>query len=262
MSATLTGIYEAKLSATRVARTLRAVVPTVLTVSGTAGELQPPGSLCIIVAPAGSAELDRIAAAVRAGRPQDADESVAAMNRVLAKQEPLALDQLNEVIDRTPAFVDVEYAGSNVATTVFPHGDFDFARVVLPYAGGTFDPEKFAVVEYGREDGDPVLDVLVVVHEPERHEVVERILSRLPAESDALRIGVAASEDACTVTATPVVVAVTVAIIATAATSCAPAWNRSEWVINPAEDLAVIAPTLGVRQLVEMRRQMFNRPSR
>jgi hypothetical protein len=87
--------------------------------------------------------------------------------------------------------------------------------------------------------------------------VAAGILERLPDDLQVLRVGHSPGEVACTVTATPVVVAVMVATVATAVGNCAPGWNNSEWVINPAAELAELAPTLGVRQLIALRERQL-----
>ncbi|NUS43283.1 MAG: hypothetical protein HOQ24_06300 [Mycobacteriaceae bacterium] len=256
MPLTPAGSFDAELTAIRTNRAIGAVTPTVLTTRGEASELQPPGSVAVVVAPAGSAELARLAEAVRGNDLGAIEDIVGRANRAIADRTPVGFEHLSEVVGATSSFVDVSYAGAPISSTLFAVDGVPVTRAVLPYAGGALDADRFQAVEYAA--GEPgAHDVLIVVHEPEPNDVVERVLAGLPADSEALKIGVSAVAEECTATATPVVVAVTVAIVATAVTSCAPKFNDSEFAINPAEDLADIAPQLGVRQLVAMRQAKF-----
>jgi hypothetical protein len=254
--------YEARLQALRVERSMRELAPRVVAVQGEATELQPPGSICITAAPAGSEVLQRLGEAAAGADAATIEEILNPIKRTLSERSPLRLRSLARVIEQTNAFVDVSYGGRQLVPTLFVVDDVPVSRAILPYVGGGLATENFTVTEYLRSDQDRGLDVLITVHEPVVDPEVAAIIERLPADLAGMRLGISPEAVACTATATPVVVAVTVAIVGTALGNCSQGWNSSEWVINPVIGLRELAPTLAVQRLVAMREQQLAAPMR
>ncbi len=255
-------IYEGKLSGLRVKRPGRQITPAVVTVSGHPTDMQPPGSVCITVAPKGSKELRALAQAVGNSDSAAVDKVLMPIKKELQRRKQMDYQAVTEIIEKTSSFVDVSYGGRSLATTLFAIPEVPVSRAILPYLGGSLKPERFEVLEYLQDPAPEAagLDVLITVHEPELDPAVASVLKQLPADYDTMRIGISPGSRACTITATPIVVAVTVALVATAVAHCTQSWDTKDWLINPIDELSAKAPSLGIAKLLAHREELLGRP--
>lgn len=241
----------------RVSRRVEAIPVRVFTLDGDATELAPPGSLTVVH---GTREAVRELADALEARDVDRINDIAATSNKAIQGYRAGLGAVERTVMGSSSFVDVHYGGQVLAAGLVPD-DRTFTRVVHPYLGGGLDEARFSAGQYHEGDADDS-EVIIVLHEPAVDDVTRSVLDRLDLQDDAIRIGVDPNLVACTVTATPVVVAVTVAIVATAATSCAPSWNDKEWYSNPDPIIGELAPTFAVSKLLALRASDFMKPSR
>jgi hypothetical protein len=243
----------------RSARSAKELTPRVYHLDGDATELAPPGSLTVLFGVKGS--LDRIEEAIAAGDVDRINEVASESNKAIQGYRR-GIGSLSNALVESSSFVDVSYGGRTLASALTAD-DRTFTRVIHPYLGGGVENEQFSVAEFFDESrAGQELDVVVVVHEPKIDDVTRGVLERIGVDETEIRVGVDPNLVACTVTATPVVVAVTVAIVATAATSCASSWNDREWYTDPDPIIGELAPRLAVERLLAIRANDFAKPSR
>jgi hypothetical protein len=89
-----------------------------------------------------------------------------------------------------PAITQVSYRGKLIAEGLIVHGELEAMRVLIPYAGGTLDPEGFTASTYVVRGAEgPTVDTLVIVREPALTPLEQKVLRQLPRELSQLSLG-------------------------------------------------------------------------
>ena len=164
----------------------------------------------------------------------------------------LPLDEAFEKVFACPMYFDLLYGKTQLVTTLALPGDIPYGAFGFAYNGGMLADDAFELVEYFTEE-TASYDTLIVKVPPDLSDVERQALEAVPEDMTDLNIGYSVM---CPLACVGIA-AIVVALITCAGNPHAELEARMAQVTLSQEQLDRIGPLASARQLLAVRREIF-----
>jgi len=213
-----------------------------------------PGTITIILARAGSAQLARVREAARKGQALDAELSALVYEKY-ENRKPVSVAEAVARICAQPVIAEIRYGGSTILSGAAVADDLELAVTAVPYNGGRLAPGGFSLVERYREGTGHQLEGFILASAPPLTEAEKAALQQVPEDQLELNVGQVHAE------ALPFIATITV-VAETAV--FAVAWTKTAWGLMSQgeehikeDELQNLGPGASARKLLAIRRKIL-----
>jgi hypothetical protein len=216
--------------------------PVVFNLEGETTELLPPGSGIIIIADEKSTTFDSLSKAIKEKNKEHINAIVTENKKKVAALKKFTSQKALEMLLSTEVYVNVNYENKTLAVNLFTLEDIDFTRVLFPFSGGNYEPDKFRYTCFTKSDKQPTIKVMIVTHQPKLSKPETIAIRNITKEMSSMHFGAAGGETMCTPAAfvATVTVGILVATVGTAIGRCNRIFRElGEEVIDPQIEMSL-----------------------
>ena len=222
--------------------------------SGKSPLLTSTGTITIYIAKKGSGELEKVKMAASQGG-ERIEELHKHINSQIKKTESSSIPDFVKIMIKEPVLAEIRYGGTTLSNGFFLPKKVDLFPIPYAYIGGAVAEEGLTLTEYFKEGSEVAFEALAVRVEPNLTDAEKEAIRLLP--SNELSRNVAALADWCDTTWWAVAAAVVAAAHVTVEVTCKCALMAEVHLSD--EAIRKLGPTLSARQLMNLRRQVFQK---
>jgi hypothetical protein len=149
--------------------------------------LADPGTLTVLIAPAGAPILEDVRTAAEKGNAEDIE--LARMIRVeLSRRRRVPIPEATQALVVAPVLADLRYGGLTLASSVFLPPDYEFAAGMIPYNGGPLAADGFSLIERYQAGSVEKLDALILRATPPLSDAERAALEQLPPDETEMNL--------------------------------------------------------------------------
>lgn len=209
------------------------------------------GSIGMVVAPKGSAILDRFRKILTSGGKGDIELANELKNDAAAKQ-PVPYDEAVQLLLETPVFASLKYKGKILSSAIFVPDGFKAYTAGIPYNGGSLDPAGFELVEHLKTGSETEELAAIILRRPPKLTDAEQFAVN-SLKNDELNVGIGIMCYAASA------VTITLGMCAATGMTCPHSTAYKRGLKNPEPDVSLqsASPELIARKLLNTRREII-----
>ena len=219
--------------------------------------LLPQGCVMVLIAAVGSKLLDEVQAGLTDAGSTVMRDTIKSLRDHAMKRTVVPAMQAAQTMTSQDCYAELYYGNTFLTGGMFVPDDSGMACVLLPYAGGDLEDERFQLTAYCREVDSPTMSVLIIKRRPELSAAEKAALSQVGSE---FSIGAAdlASGGFCTPGA--LFAGLTPGLIVAGAAYAYHHYfgsQTAEGLVISEETIRTIGPTATARDLLAVRRRIL-----